>query len=319
MLSIECRGRNTDTESLNWQMSGLSADDRASCELTHISISGTTAPPSTAGSTIRWRRCAATFCRPTCAAKWTVRGVDACVAVQARQTLEETRWLLELADAHPFVAGVVGWIDLQADDVADAAGAICRASEARRRAPHRSGRARRSIHAAPGVLSRHLAARRSRPHLRHPDLSADILPVAAELVSRFRRQRFVLDHLAKPDIRTGEIREWEKGSASSRSPRMVFCKLSGLVTEADWTAGHRTTSGRISMSRSTASARIGCSSALTGRCARWPPITGEPFRSLTITSTSRPAAERDAVMGGNAARFWRLPAGPKLEPKGELV
>ena len=45
--------------------------------------------------------------------------VDACVAVQARQTLEETRWLLELADANPFVAGVIGWVDLQADDAAD--------------------------------------------------------------------------------------------------------------------------------------------------------------------------------------------------------
>src|SRR5687768_14361146 len=44
-------------------------------------------------------------------------GVAACVAVQARQSLEETRWLLELADTHPFVAGVVGWVDLQADDV----------------------------------------------------------------------------------------------------------------------------------------------------------------------------------------------------------
>src|SRR5688572_25010257 len=44
--------------------------------------------------------------------------VDACVAVQARQTSEETRWLLDLADNHPFVAGVIGWIDLQADDAA---------------------------------------------------------------------------------------------------------------------------------------------------------------------------------------------------------
>ena len=44
-------------------------------------------------------------------------GIDACIAVQARQSLEETRWLLELADANPFIAGVVGWVDLQAEDV----------------------------------------------------------------------------------------------------------------------------------------------------------------------------------------------------------
>ena len=73
------------------------------------------------------------------------------------------------------------------------------------------------------------------------DLTYDILiypkhlPAAAELVSRFTRQRFVLDHLAKPNIRAGELREWEKGIRALAKFPLVFCKLSGLVTEADWT------------------------------------------------------------------------------------
>ncbi len=73
------------------------------------------------------------------------------------------------------------------------------------------------------------------------DLTYDILiyprhlPVALEFVSRFRTQRFVLDHLAKPAIRTGEIREWERNLRELAKAPNVFCKLSGLVTEADWT------------------------------------------------------------------------------------
>ena len=78
-------------------------------------------------------------------------GVDACVAVQARQTLEETRWLLELADAHPFIAGVVGWVDLQSPDVAAELDRVGAAPEAGRRPPHRAGEAGRSLPAAAGV------------------------------------------------------------------------------------------------------------------------------------------------------------------------
>src|SRR5687768_8523111 len=59
------------------------------------------------------------FLPPELHREMTGAGVDACVAVQARQTLGETGWLLELADAYPFIAGVIGWIDLQADDAAD--------------------------------------------------------------------------------------------------------------------------------------------------------------------------------------------------------
>src|SRR5437868_15536173 len=57
------------------------------------------------------------FLPPESAQLMIAAGVDACIAVQARQSIEETRFLLALADAHPSIAGVVGWVDLQADDV----------------------------------------------------------------------------------------------------------------------------------------------------------------------------------------------------------
>src|SRR5262249_47036234 len=72
------------------------------------------------------------------------------------------------------------------------------------------------------------------------DLAYDILiyakhlPVAAELVQRFPKQRFVLDHMAKPPIKAGAIDEWAKGIQQLSESLNVFCKLSGLVTEADW-------------------------------------------------------------------------------------
>ena len=122
--------------------------------------------------------------------------VDACVAVQARQTLEETQWLLQLADAHPFVAGVIGWVDLQADDAAE---------QLERFVGHPKFLGVR--HIVQGEPDDRFMLRpafcRGISLLEDRDLTYDILiypkhlAAAAELVSRFKRQRFVLDHLAK--------------------------------------------------------------------------------------------------------------------------
>ena len=235
-------------------------------------------------------------------------GIDACVAVQARQTLDETRWLLGLAGSNPFIAAVVGWIDLQADDVA---------AQIEQFAAH------------PKLVGvRHIV--QDEPHdrfllrpafcrgismLEDLDLTYDILiyprhlPVALEFVSRFRTQRFVLDHLAKPAIRTGEIREWERNLRELAKAPNVFCKLSGLVTEADWT---RWTPAEIRPCLDVAFECFGAHRLLVG--SDWPVCTlaadyGRTMSLVTDYLESRPASERDAVMGGNAARFWRLPAG----------
>ena len=232
--------------------------------------------------------------------------VDACVAVQARQTLDETRWLLELAEAHPFVAGVIGWIDLQAEDAAE---------QLERFAAH------------PKLLGvRHIvqdepddrfmlrpAFCRGISTLDDRDLTYDILiypkhlPAAAELVSQFTRQRFVLDHLAKPNIRAGEFREWEKGIRALAKFPLVFCKLSGLVTEADWT---RWTPDDIRPYLDVAFECFGAHRLLIG--SDWPVCTVAADYGRTISlvddyMADRPSAERDAVMGENAARLWRLP------------
>lgn len=245
--------------------------------------------------------------------------VDACVAVQARQTLYETEWLLQLADAHPFVAGVIGWVDLQADDAA---------GQLERFVGHPKFLGVR--HIVQGEPDDRFMLRpafcRGISLLEDRDLTYDILiypkhlAAAAELVSRFKRQRFVLDHLAKPNIRAGEMREWEEGIRELAKSPMVFCKLSGLVTEADWT---RWTPDDIRPYLDIAFECFGAHRLLAG--SDWPVCTlaADYGRTVSLVDdylTNKPAGERDAVMGGNAARLWRLPATvPLAAPKGELV
>ena len=230
--------------------------------------------------------------------------VDACIAVQARQTLEETRWLLELAATNPFVAGVIGWIDLQADD---AAGQLAHFAD-----PKLVG-VRHIVQSEPDDrFMLRPAFCRGISLLEDRDLTYDILiyprhlPFAADLVARFPRQRFVLDHLAKPDIRTGEMQAWEKGIRALAKSPLVFCKLSGLVTEADWT---RWTPEQIRPYLDVAFECFGVHRLLAG--SDWPVCTlaADYRRTVSLLDeymAERPPAERDAVMGGNAARLWRL-------------
>jgi L-fuconolactonase len=232
-------------------------------------------------------------------------GVDASIAVQARSSLDETRWLLGLAAAHPFIAGVVGWLDLQSDDV---------------------GAQLAQLAAYPKLVGvRHIvqseeddrfllrpAFLRGISLLQDVDLSYDILiypkhlRVAAEFVSRFGGQRFILDHLAKPRIASGEIREWETDIRDLARFPNVFCKLSGLVTEADW---RRWTPDHIRPYLDVVFDCFGVHRLLVG--SDWPVCTvaADYPRTLELIATymaGRPAAERDAVMGGNAMRLWRL-------------
>jgi L-fuconolactonase len=248
------------------------------------------------------------FLPPELRREMDVAAVDACVAVQARQTIEETRWLLELADNHPFIAGVIGWIDLQADDAA---------AQLDRFVDHPKLVGLR--HIVQGEPDDRFMLRpafcRGLSLLADRDLTYDILiypkhlPVAAELVSRFPRQRFVLDHLAKPQIRAREIRDWERGVRALATFPNVFCKLSGLVTEADWT---RWTSEDIRPYLDIAFDCFGARRLLAG--SDWPVCTlaADYRRAIALVDdylTGRPAGERDDVMGGNAARLWRLHAG----------
>lgn len=158
--------------------------------------------------------------------------VDATIAVQARQSEEETDWLLELAREHPFVRGVVGWIDLQADDVDLRLERVAQN-------PCIVG-LRHVVQAEPDGFLARPAFRRGVAALERHDLVYDILIYARQLpeavcfAAALPRQRFVLDHVGKPDIRHDGFAQWQRGLREIAALPHVWCKLSGLVTEADW-------------------------------------------------------------------------------------
>jgi L-fuconolactonase len=165
-------------------------------------------------------------------------GVTHTVAVQARQTLDETHWLLQLASTHAFIAGVVGWVDLCDPHLGQTLDRL-------REQPKFVG-VRHVVHDEPDPdwivqpqVLRGLEAVEAR------GLTFDLLfrPIHLKhvptLCRRLPRLRMVLDHVGKPDIRGGRIDAWADDLAMVASHPQVFCKLSGMATEADhqsWTA-----------------------------------------------------------------------------------
>lgn len=160
-------------------------------------------------------------------------GIDGCVAVQADQSEAETLYLLDLARAYPFIKGVVGWVDLQSDDIEPWLAHF-------QQFPQLKG-FRHIIQAEsdPDFFARP-AFQRGVTALRHYDFTYDILiyhhqlPAALQFAKRFDQQSFIIDHLAKPAIKTNEIADWQQQIQQFEPLEHVYCKLSGLITEADW-------------------------------------------------------------------------------------
>ena len=159
--------------------------------------------------------------------------VDGVVSVQARQSLEETRWLLELAQKHDFIRGVVGWVPLISPRVSE---------EIERFAANPKLRAVR--HVLQGEADERYMLRddfnAGIRALKGPALAYNILiferhlPQTIELVDRHPEQTFVLDHLAKPRIRDNVLSPWRENIRELAKRDNVFCKISGMVTEADY-------------------------------------------------------------------------------------
>ena len=178
------------------------------------------------------RRCAATFCRDQLAPILERNNFDGSVVVQANTIIEETHWLLDLAAQHEFIRGVVGWVDLT-----DAR--LGATLDELQRHPKFKG-ARHLVHDEPDVnwllradVLRGLSelARRDLPYdllLRPPHLK--LVPRIAEHVPKLR---MVIDHIAKPPIAAQRLDGWAEDIAAAAQIPQVYCKLSGMITEAD--------------------------------------------------------------------------------------
>ncbi len=160
-------------------------------------------------------------------------GLDGSVAVQARQSVEETRWLLELAAREPAIKGVVGWVDLRSADAGRDLERLVVDAKLRGVRHVVQDEPDDEFMLRPDFL-------RGLSVLAEFGLSYDLLvfprqlPAACRVVERLPQQRFVVDHIAKPLIREGRLEPWATDLRRLAALPNVMCKVSGLVTEASW-------------------------------------------------------------------------------------
>lgn len=160
-------------------------------------------------------------------------GFDGSIAVQARQTIPETAWLLALASENEGLKGVVGWLDIcsagfekQLEQYAEYP-KLCGLRYLVQDEPNANFMLRNDFQRGLGLLKKY-------------NLTYDILifpqhlPMTCQLVKKFPDQAFVLDHIAKPFIKKGGLEPWAADIKRLASFENVFCKVSGMVTEADW-------------------------------------------------------------------------------------
>jgi L-fuconolactonase len=228
--------------------------------------------------------------------------IERTILVQAAPTVAETRWLLDLAAATPFVAGVVGWADFDAPDAADAIARLARDPRLVGLRPMVQDIADDDWLARPGLgpafdaMIAHGLVFDALVLPRH-------LPRLAAVIERHPALDVVVDHGAKPRIREREFDRWHAGLATIASHPRANCKLSGLVTEArpgDSAADLAPWTDAI-LDRFGASRVIWGSDwpvvNLADGYDRWRAISMEALRGLR-------ANDRDAVLGTNAARVY---------------
>ncbi|HEY8928096.1 MAG TPA: amidohydrolase family protein [Mucilaginibacter sp.] len=159
--------------------------------------------------------------------------IDGCVAVQADQSEAETEFLLELAEKHDFIKGVVGWVNLMDPHVRERIAHFAERKKLKGIRHVLQGEQDRAMMLNPQFM-KGIAA------LKNYDLVYDILIFPDQLgytnqfVKNISGVNYVIDHIAKPDIKNANIDKWANNMRTIAQHENVWCKVSGMVTEADW-------------------------------------------------------------------------------------
>jgi len=230
-------------------------------------------------------------------------GFDGSICVQARQDLEETQWLLDLADENDFVKGVVGWVDLCSGELAGQLDDLAKRKKL--------VGVRHIVQAEPDdEFMRRQDFRRGIAQLRERGLTYDLLlyprhlPVAVKLAREFPDQPFVVDHIAKPEIAAGVLAPWDRDVRELAKLDNVWCKVSGMVTEAKWkawkAADFRPYLDVVFEAFSPDRLMIG---------SDWPVCTLSADYRATMGIVTEylgqlPADSQEKVLGGNCAEFY---------------
>jgi L-fuconolactonase len=231
-------------------------------------------------------------------------GFDSVVLVQTYASVEETRGHLELAERTEFVAGVVGWVDLADAGVADT---IAELREGR--GGHRLVGIRHQVHDEPDPLwLLRNDVRRGLRAVADAGIAYDLLlrtrelPAGLDIVRALPELRFVVDHSAKPPIASGKLEPWASGMAELARHEHVSCKLSGLVTEADWGSWRPKD---VLPYGSRVVEWFGEDRLLFG--SDWPVCTVAASYDEVVALAERIVGAGDErVFGGNAERIYRL-------------
>jgi L-fuconolactonase len=230
--------------------------------------------------------------------------IDGCVAVQVDQSEVETKYLLELAKQNLFIKGVVGWIDLRSDKIHEQLEYFSQFKNLKG--------FRHIVQSEPkGFLTQKIFLF-GISQLEKYNLTYDILiyhhqlQEAFDFVKDFPHQKFVVDHLAKPDIRNHEFISWSKGIKQLASFENVFCKLSGFTTEAHWKTW---VPENFTPYFDFVLENFGTKRVMYG--SDWPVclLASNYKNQLTLVEDSiskLSTSEKQLIMGGNAIDFYNL-------------
>jgi L-fuconolactonase len=226
------------------------------------------------------------------------------VAVQARQTLEETSWLLNLAANSKVIQGVVGWVPIMAEDLPAKLDELKQNSKLKGLRHVVQGEADGFLDGS--EFNRGIAAMRDTGLVYDLLIFARQLAEATRFVSRHPHQIFVLDHIAKPDIARDHFAAWDTAIRALAKHENVFCKLSGMVTEADW---HRWSSEELRPYFEAVLETFGPSRLMAA--SDWPVLTVAcSYQACwkTVESWIAPLtdAERDEIQCGVAGRVYQI-------------
>lgn len=230
---------------------------------------------------------------------------DGSIAVQARQSLEETRWLLKIAGNYEFVRGVVGWIDLCSEDSEKQLNEFTKNKKfagvrhVLQDEPDERFMLSNSFLKGIDILGKYNLVYEILILPKH-------LAIADKLVERFPGQKFVLDHIAKPLIKEGTISPWKKEIQKLARHPNLSCKLSGMVTEADWKGWKRKD---FVPYLDVVFEAFGPSRLMIG--SDWPVCTVSSSYNKTLEIVidyikNFSQTDRDMILGNNAMRIYKL-------------
>lgn len=232
-------------------------------------------------------------------------GFDGCVVVQSDQSTEENFFQLKNAMAHEFIKGIVGWVDLQAVDVDEQLQYYSQFDKMKGFRHILQSEKQRDLMLQPEFIS---GIRLLRNYNFTYDLLVlpDQLKYTQDFVALFPDQLFVLDHLAKPLIKTKEISSWRRDITALARHEHVFCKVSGMITEADW---HTWQPSDFVPYLDVVVEAFGMKRLMFG--SDWPVslLAGSYEKMLQVVTgyfSSFSKEEQELFFGGNAIRFYKL-------------